>query len=362
MSKTLQQILGARNLVGVIQGVKGGVPEGLLPPAFLTPTRRVRGDNCTYHRVTGTRKTARQVHYGSPSVRRSIQGISEIPVKLMHSAEHVFHSPTTLMNLKEIGNEALQNLGRSEISRQTGEFGRLYNNLRLASVYSIFRDGHIYFDGDGNLLNSSSGAAVDIDMGIGANNLNQLNSIIAADWDTAGTDIHLHIIALKEAARKSTGYPITTAFYGASCLDYFLGNTKLSAIINRNAGFQNAFASGEIPNGFLGLNWYPLYEAFFEDNDGTNQDFVTAAKVIFTPDPSPEWWEVVEGSYPVPTDIGNVAADGTAAVGNVMEVNGKFSYALVQADPVSIKHIAGDTFLPLLKVPDAMYIATVSGF
>jgi hypothetical protein len=36
-----------------------------------------------------------------------------------------------------------------------------------------------------------------------------------------------------------------------------------------------------------------------------------------------------------------------------------FSYAQVTSDPVTVKHVAGDTFLPVLKVPKAIFIATV---
>ncbi len=357
MSKTLDQILGAENLVGVIQGIKTGIPADILPPQFMRTTRTVSGNRATYHRVNGTRKTARQVHYGSPSTERAKVGVTEVPVNLLHTIEHERHDPTVLMNLKAIGEERRQKLGRDEIARQVRLFNTLFDNLRLASVYSIFRDGHIYFDGDGNLLNDSSGATLDVDMVIADNNKDQLNGVIAASWATAGTNIHTHIKDLKIAARKLTGYPIKHAFYGGNILDHFLTNTKLSAIINRNAGMQVAFAGGEIPDGFLGLNWHPVYEAFFEDNDGTNQEFIDGDAVIFTPEPSPEWWEVIDGTYPVPRNIGNLASDATGALANVMEVAGKFSYGLVTEDPVGIKHVAGDTFLPVLKVPDAMFLA-----
>ncbi len=162
MSKTLEQILGAENLVGVIQGIKNGIPADILPPQFLRVTRTVEGNRATYHRVEGTRKTARQVHYGAPSTERQKKDVEEVPVNLLHSIEHENHDPTVLLNLKQIGNEQRQKLGRDEIARQVGLFNTLFENLRLASVYSIFRDGHIYFDGDGNLLNSSAGAALDV--------------------------------------------------------------------------------------------------------------------------------------------------------------------------------------------------------
>jgi len=80
---------------------------------------------------------------------------------------------------------------------------------------------------------------------------------------------------------------------------------------------------------------------------------------VFTPDPSPEWWEVIQGTYPIPSDIGNVSNDAMASLRNVSVEPGMFSYAHVLSDPVTIKHLAGDTFLPVIKVPNAVVIATV---
>ncbi len=364
MAKTLQQVLGSRNLTGVIQGVKGGVPADLLPPAFMRPTRRVEGDHCVYKKIEGTRKTARLIQYGAPSKRRAQSGVTEVPVKLMHSAEHQFHEPSTLLNLLS-PNGAKQKLGQAEISRQVKDFKQIYTNLRMCAIYSIFRFGAIYFDGDGNLLPTSSSAVTTIDLQIPAGNKGQLDAlgagaIIAASWATAGTAIHTQIKNLRVAARKLTGYPLVHAFYGTSILDYFLGNTKLKELLNRNQNFQAATAGGDIPNGLLGFQWHPISEAFFEDNDGTNQDWFGTDTVVFTPEPSPEWWEVIEGSYPVPTDIGRVSGDASSALGQVMEVNGMFSYATVESDPVTIKHVAGDTFLPIPKVPKAMFLADVT--
>jgi hypothetical protein len=38
---------------------------------------------------------------------------------------------------------------------------------------------------------------------------------------------------------------------------------------------------------------------------------------------------------------------------------GMFAYGLASADPPSAKIVYGDTFLPVLKVPSAIFVATV---
>lgn len=368
MAKTLQQILGGKNLTGVIQGVKGGVPDDLLPPALLTATRTVEGEYGTYTKVEGTRKTARLAQYGSPSQLRQLKGVSEVSVKLIHTVESVYHKPAVLMNLTHLGDDAKQRLGEEEIARRTGEFKRLFVNLRLSAVYSLLAQGAVYFDAQGNLLPGSGGAHVTVDFGIPAGNKGQLDvfgdshPIISADWSETDTDIHTQVAALKKAARKLTGYSIKHAFHGANVLDHILGNEKLKALIGANGGFAEQAAAGAVPGGFLGLQWHPVDEAFYVDKDDACQDFFDGDAVIFTPEPSADWYEMLEGTYPVPTDIGSVAGDGGAALGSVEVQAGMFSYAVVTADPVAIKHVAGDTFLPVLKVPKAVFIAKVANF
>jgi len=365
MSKTLQQILGAKNLSGVIQGIKTGIAIEDVPSAFFRVTRTVEGDHCTYRKVEGTRKTARLVHYGSPSKLRGVSGISEIPIKLIHSFEHMFHEPSTLMNLTNLANESKQKLGMAEITRQTGEFKQQFTNLRRAGILSALFKGYIYFDGDGNLLNSATGASVTVNYGIPAGNRTTCDvlgngAIINAKWSAVGTNIHTHIKNLKIAVKKLTGYSLTHAFYGSAILDYMWKNTVLKEMINRKTALQDAFTSGEIADGFLKIKkWIPADELFFVDDNGNYQDFISPYDIVFTPDPSPEWWEVIEGTYPVPTNIGSLTPDAIAALANVSSQAGMFSYAHVLSDPVTIKQLAGDTFLPVIKVPNSVIIATV---
>lgn len=364
MAKTLEQILAADNLCGLIQGVIGGVPEDLLPPSFTTPTRSVEGVVCSYDKVEGTRQTARRVAAGSPSVRRNTPGLSEVPVSLITTHEHFSHTANVFLNLRAEGSEARQKLGRDTIARQTGDFGRLFKNLRVATVYSILANGAVYFDDEGNLLPSSTNSAVTVDMQIPAGNQGQLNvegdgEILSANWSTAGTDIPRQIRDLKDAALRQTGYPVMHAFYGAKIESHLLNNTLVKALIAGSPRLSEAFASGDaIPNGLMGLNWHPVSGAFYNDADGVNQTFFGENACTFTPDPSPEWWEVIEGSQLIPNGLG-ISSNAMEALSMIEEATGVFSYAELTTDPVGIKHHGGDTFLTVAKVPKAIFVSTV---
>lgn len=364
--KSIQDLLYYENLIGTVQQVIGGVPEDILPAGFLNATDSVSGKTGTYTRVQGTRETARTVLYGSPSRKREMSGVSEVPVTLLHTFEHLDIDPTVLMQLRDEGSPIRQEMGRQTIARNLADFGQRFRNLRVSCVYSAFKYGAIYFDGNGNLLPTSSGAVYTVDYGIPSGNKDQLNwdgngAIIGASWGTAGTDVIGDIRAIKKAARIKTGYPIRHAFYGQNILGYLLGNTAIAKLIASSFNLSEAVANApsEVPQGLLGLQWHPIDEAFYVDSTATTRSWFSGDEIIFTPDPSPDWWGFIQGTFPVPTTL-DIAGDGMAAISSLQEVLGPFSYAKVTDDPPSIRHFAGDTFLPVIKNPWAVYLADVT--
>lgn len=363
MSQTLDQILGGQNLTGVIQQTSTGVPD-VFPASFYASRRPVDGDTAEYTRVDGSRQTARIAAYGSPSQQRELKDIAKVPVKLIHTVESMLHKPSVLTNLVSFDNPSQQQLGIAEVTRQTRQFRQLFDNLRVASLTSALFTGTINFDGSGNLLPSTTGAKVTVNYGIPAGNTQQLNALGAGNlldvtWDNAASDVATQVSALKKAARKLTGYPLAHAFYGQNVLDYLLNNNRVKEMMKFNPPANVQTLAGDVPAGLFGLQWHPAFEAFFEDATGTAQDLVGGDQVLFTPDPTMDWLEWLEGTYPVPTSVGAITPDAVSAAGNVHLATGMFSYAQVTSDPVTVKQVAGDTFLPVLKVPKAVFIATV---
>jgi hypothetical protein len=250
-------------------------------------------------------------------------------------------------------------MGRQTISRNLANFGTLFQNLRISCVHSVLATGAIYFDAAGNLLPSSSGAAFGVDFGVSAGHKDQLNTIIGADWDEATTDIPSQVEALQADAIQTTGMPLTTAIYGRSLPSYLLSNNYVGKLISASPALSEQMARGAtIPQGLLGFNWIPANRAFYRDSAGTVQSWYGPDKVTFMPDPSPAWWGFLEGSYRIPRSI-EIVAGGLEALNSFTQVMGSFTYATVSVNPPGITHFAGDTFLPVLTNPDAIYLADV---
>ena len=365
---TLEQVLGGRNLTGLVQGVKSGLPT-VVPEVFLTPTRNVHGDTIEWFEVEGTRQLARLVHYGGPARARELAGARRRSATMLHTFEKQTIPASALVNLTDAASVRRQEMGRQEVSRQTQSFKQLFMNLRIAAVQTAISTGAIHFDAEGRLLKQNGQAAISVDFSLPDSNTGNLTGqegILGGDeakWSNALSSIVNQVRDLKAMAVRRTGYPLAYAFYGNNVPGYLAANESIQTWIDSNAPLaqaanQQLLASGELAPGLLGLTWVPMGDAFFIDPSGEAVSIHDDDAVVFTPAPSPDWYELVQGSYPVPR---GVAAAGNAGelLGSLEEVHGMFSYAAGQLNPPSLEQFAGDTFLPLIKVPAAVFQANV---
>lgn len=362
MAQTLQQILGGINKTQTVQQIRSGLPN-VLPAGFLTTHQRVVGRSVAFDKVSGQRAFATTTQYGAPARDVTQLGRTRAAAGMIHAFESIHHDPLILQNLMRQDSDAIQALAVDEVLRQTREFLVRFANLRLGAVYSMLANGKIWLDADGRLLFSSSGAAETIDFGVPTGQTGQIGGAINASWATASTDIVGQVQAIKKLAVQTTGFPLAHAFYGQNIVKHLLANDQAPELIQGNPELATAFfTAGEIPRGFCGLQWHPVYQAAGLNPAGQMADFFGPNTVVFTPEPSVDWYDLAEGSYLTPGSLGEVSGDAGGAARSLEQVFGMFSYAKVTDNPATIQHFAGDTFLPLLKNGRAIFIATVAGF
>lgn len=359
MAKTIEQILGYVSLTGVIQAIKTGIPDNL-PPAFHNIKKQTIGDAGRYTQVKGTRQTARLAMYGAAAHQRALKGVENKDVKLLHTFEHITLDPLVLQRLRNYDNYDIQQMGIQEVDRQQSEFRVYFDNLRVSTMYSMLANGAVYYDGEGNLLPTSSGAVVTVDYGMSANNQSQLNGIITASWANANTDIPAQLRALRLRAAQLTGYPLKYAFYGKNVPSYLTGNNYVLDYLSRNVNMAQRFLDqAELPEGLFGFTWVPVYTSFYQDQNGTDQTLFGDDTVVFTPEIDQTVYELMEGTYFVPSSF-NATADMATALSSLKQVVGMFSYGVPVHNPPTAQMFCGDTFLPVWKVPDAMFQADVT--
>lgn len=359
MAKSIQEILGGRNMTGVIKTVQSGLPN-FIPPSFFNVTKRITGNKSSYLKVQGAREHAQSVMYGSPAREVARKNMAEVGVTLIHTFEQQSHDPLILQNLLGTNGEPAQNFAIQEIDRQTLDFKKRFDNLRINAVASVLSNGKIFLDGSGTLVFSSGSAVNTIDYSVPATNLNQADTTITVPWSSSTADIIGNLTTIKKMQILNGRAPLTEAFYGVNLPKYIAGNTAAAGLIQASPALaQQFYNTGEIPNGFCGLNWHPVYNQYGMSGT-TATTWFGADALTLTPSPNSDWWGMQEGSYMVPRDVGSVYSDAVAAGQSLDQVSGMFSYGIVGHNPPGITQYAGDTFLPILGDGSAIFILDVT--
>lgn len=355
-SATILDILSYVSLTKALNERKPGIPNPWPAEFFKRRGEPVVGNTARATVYYGSRRLARNTRFGAPSRRRQQSKAGYQDVILLHTREEDVFDPTILMQLRD-ANSYNRSKGEQELVRQLDDAKTELTNLRIATLTSFMTYGAAYFDGDGILLGSSSGAVDTVSWQLPANNTGTLNSRVTG-WSTSSTDIAKQILGLKAAARQETGYELENVYYGINVPGYITNNDYLKNYLWRHEQ-KNAeyLETGEIPAQMLGLNWIPVYGVQYEKNDGTTVTYSNDNICTFTPK-TEDWYDMMEGTYPVPKKVG-IITDVEAMLENLTEVPGMFSYGQLTADP-SIKMYFGDTFLPYAKNGRAIYIATVT--
>ena len=358
----IQDILSWRNISESIVKVETGIPDRL-PPAFSTVKEQVSGDRTTWVTFRGQRQLARRGEYATPSKSRTRRPIGEQSATCLHFPEHIKIQHELHLRLRNPNDLLAQKMARDLLARAGADHRTLFDNTRIAVTTLMLSLGYCYFDEDGTVLPSSSGAGLTLDYGIGANNRNQLNGIIDTSWDNPTAPIIQHITNIKIKNRQNTGRETKHAFYGKNIANYLFTNNTLKTYWQFNSKMYESFAAdpGMIPKGFAGLEWHPMGDTFFDDSTDTVQQIWDNDQVTFTPEIDRNVYTLFEGSLVAPVyGAPTISGDLLGAVSNFQEVFGMGGYCVPEVDPVGLKYVMFDTFIPVWKNELDMFIADVA--
>jgi len=374
MAFDLERLLGYVSIMKHAEAVKQGVPNPY-PPAFMTLTEDCVADMASYIRLNRNRTVSRLAQYGAPPQRTPNRPIDKQDVKLLHTIEENPMNPVILNQLRSLDSYEY-NGGVEFVSKMTEDFIDRFQTLRVAVLGLLLANGRCGFDANGNLLADTSfgSAAEQVTWPMSANNQNQLNGVIAASWDLQNTDIPNQLRQLQMTAAQLTRYPIRHALVGRNVPSYIALNDFIIDYMAREGSLRGDYlnldsAKGERGVGgpfmrLFGIDWWACWEAFF-DNDQTATSPAPVQiwgndNVTFIPDVSKEWYGMGLGSYPVPKSL-NLTTDARTALDNVEIIHGMFGfgYLTYPPNPIGISTVYGDTFLPICKVTNAIFQATV---
>jgi hypothetical protein len=278
--------------------------------------------------------------------------------------------------------------GEAWFTRQVKNMTQRHRNLieyatskAIQGGFGIARSGEMYYITELN----APGNEFDIDMfqvendsGCRARHTGDLGGIIDTDWSDPGADIVGQLMKLRQRQLVEYGEVCPIAITDSRTLAYMMNNVSLSQIAgsanrvwqswdgnvspvgvepsSRNIGSQ-AIVFSAIPDYrwiaydnvvSLGTSSDPQGSDSFTV-DGVNR-IIPAGHVIFTPEPSEEWFTVYEGEEPVRQ---NWQSDAT-----MMRGFGAWNFPLPQHPPGREANMI-DNFLPVIRLPRAIWNATV---
>lgn len=354
---SLQNLL---SFVYLTKGVKTRSSKVVNPfPEVFWNEEKVPGAVARVPEFYGTRRAARISPYGTTGRRRTMAPIQMQDHVLYSVFEETLMSPALLNQLRSPSNYNHDN-AKEEVNRQVEIARDELQNTRVGTLSSMLSLGATYFDADGNLLESSSGASFTLDAQVPANNKNQLNTIIGTKWPTASADIPSQIRNLQKQSSIDTGYEVEYAFYGINIPSYLMANNYVKEYGYRNPQFNTSIlGSNEIPDGFLGIKkWVPAYKATYDKYDGTKKSLFGDDICTFTVNPQ-YWYKLFAGTRLVPKSIA-IYKDIGQALDNLEEAQGMFAYSYLDPRTVELYMMTGDVCLPACVNGYGLYIATVN--
>ena len=330
--------------------------------------------------TVGNRQLAPTVPQEAPAPAMPKQAADQRYWGMMTPKFHDFYTPSKLMQLRKLGATQQDKLAKSYVARTIADNLQRLQNTRTAAVHRVLcGSGILYFDVDGNLLADATGAVVTIDQSPPTTNTTcgkdmAGSNIIGTAWNNVAAPIPGDLAKIQQVAVQRTGHRLTTAVYGNNIPYLLLANTAVKGLFPGT--FQNiasAFAMGGIPAGFLGIaNWVKGNEAFWFDASGyyggqkpTTDPFAAALHqevadnaLVLLPDAGSGFYELAQGQTVIPITNDIIGANEDIIEEGFVTAQGQYGYGFVSKDPVGVKVIFGDTFLPALSVLGARWNLT----
>lgn len=230
---------------------------------------------------------------------------------------------------------------------------------------------------------NASGNMFDVDMNIPASNKGQLalnddgSNVIDIPWSDASADLVTQLFNLRRAAIRLTGYEPSMCWCSSQVIGWLMNNISLQSIAGSANRVWNSVTGqpaqvdpanrnlGGLSVRFNAIPWitFRVNDAVVsvgsatnaQGVDGTGVNDVTRViplnKVLFTPEPDNEWMTVYEGHEPVQEQVNS----------SPVFIRGFHSWSrrMLWAMPPCREAYMIDNFMPAIRIPNAVFVATV---
>ncbi|GEM_PF-2070822 len=296
---------------------------------------RARTDSGTafaYDILKASCQVAKPKAEGAPSKRVALTPAGQVSGRCISMAEHKMLDGAAILNLREPGTRQVN--AKSRIARELKDLDRRRARLRNFAVAQMLT---------GTLTINEDDIKASVDYKVTGTHIHNA----AASWATAGTDIPAHIDGDVELMEKDSGFTPLHALCDREVMRSMMANTAVKSFLGQADYVAQIGKLGFIQN-FHGIIWHVL-SGGYRNTAGAFVPWIAAGHVVYCPDPSPDWVDIIEGS----------AMINPLGATDLVEMFGQHSYTILSSDPAGYKLVNGDTFIPKLTVPDALiYVDT----
>jgi len=262
-------------------------------------------------------------------------------------------------NMRQVGSLNPDIAGESYITRQEAYLAQRAVNHREFQFLGMTRGKYWYTRTGDRLIPSLTSGSLSIDFQVPAGNKDQLDAlgtgdIISVTWNTASTDIPLHVSNIDKASEVLTGRPIRHAWCNATRMNYILNNDKIRSLagsVNRPWDRYERMGDNDFVYVLTAIPWLTWHVTNgVVDLDGTTTALFSDDLVLFTPQPDSSWVQYMQGSEVV------VEYPGATPT----ERFGAYFWAEPTTKPAGYELAGVMNGIPALYNPSCLFIADVT--
>lgn len=285
----------------------------------------------------------------------------------MLNAFDVISLGTSVLNMIRYPDQwALQDRGRVEIEQQMQDFSLRHTLTKFVYQAKFMQSGLVYIGGDGEILESSTGSAVEVPTGIPPENMGAIpkssfgmgtGNIIDLEWDDPAALILDQLDEMDEATERRGGQPLRHIWMNRSNRKLIRNNAQIQSFYGDNTDVLSRDINQ--PTFEIENRVFHFYGGMYEAADGTFQPYISNDKAIITPEPGEGGWLAHgEGLQMVPTSL-DIAGDMATALANWQDIYGDFSYVLNDHNPPAVKLYMGFNWLFGFRNPSSVFVPTI---
>jgi len=305
---------------------------------LFSQVKGVRGRFAKWDVVSNTRKTGAFNVYGSASLPSPQLARSQDSAECLYFSEHIFIGPDDLMRRRD-GTWDEPAIGEGVASDLMGPATRC-DYLQEWSMWTVLTTHGLSYSG------GNAGAPI-ISVSFPVPSTHQVTP--GTVWTSASTCTPWSDIdTWCSLVESDSNYPLDQVW-----MNRYTNRLIVNAVIAQGANLDQEVVREARQNGVvtrLAGRDIVVYDASYVDSSGTKHRFIPDGYVIGA---VPDGLRYIEGSQPVPTDP---SADDSS----VEERRGRVSWSVTSKDPVGIKVIVSDVWIPVIVDANAVFRAIVT--